>query len=70
MVERGTTVDEVVATVEHGERFPAKLNRIGFRRNFRFESTWRGRWYASKQIEAYAVDEGGWLVITIVVKYF
>jgi hypothetical protein len=29
-----------------------------------------GKRWASKQIEAYAVEEGGWLVITVIVKYF
>jgi hypothetical protein len=69
--ERGATESEVIATVEHGERFAAKYGRAGFRRNFPFEVTWRGRRYATKQVEAYAVDEeGAWLVITVVVKYF
>jgi hypothetical protein len=70
-VERGATEVEVFATVEQGERFPAKFGRTGFRRNFGFDGMWRGRRYASKQVEAYAVEEGdGWLVITVVVKYF
>ena len=59
------------ATVEQGERFPAKFGRTGFRRNFGFDGVWRGRSYTTKQVEAYAVEEeGGWLVITIIVKYF
>jgi hypothetical protein len=54
-----------------GERFPAKFGRYGFRRNFAFNGTWRGRPYATKQVEVYAVEEsGGWLAITVVVKYF
>ena len=57
--------------MESGERFPAKLGRSGFRRNFSFEGTWRGRLYTTKQVEAYAVAEGGgWLVITVVTRYF
>ena len=60
-----------MATVESGERFPAKFGRSGFRRNFSFEGTWRGRFYGTKQVEAYAVKTGsGWLVITVIVKYF
>ncbi|HYN10991.1 MAG TPA: hypothetical protein VES67_26655 [Vicinamibacterales bacterium] len=58
-------------TVELGEQFPAKFGRTGFRRNFAFDGQWRGRQYASKQVEAYAVKEGdAWLVITVIVKYF
>ena len=68
--ERGATVAEVIATVEGGEQFGAKLGRTGFRRNFAFGGQWRGREYATKQVEAYAVDETGWLVITVIVRYF
>ena len=71
LAERGATQDEVVATIEAGERFPAKFGRSGFRRNFSFEGTWRGRFYGTKQVEAYAVEERGqWLVNTVSVKYF
>ena len=71
LTERGATEPEVVATVEQGERFPARFGRVGFRRNFPFGGTWRGRRYASKQVEAYAVEEAGdWLVITVLVKFF
>jgi len=71
MVERGATEAEVAATVEGGERFPAKFGRIGFRRNFPFHGLWRQRQYANKQVEAFAVEEGnGWLVLTVVVRYF
>lgn len=70
LVERGASEDEVIATVEEGERFPAKLGRHGFRRNFEYNAQWRGRFYASKQVEAIAVEENGWLVITVVVRFF
>ncbi|MGO9272744.1 MAG: DUF4258 domain-containing protein [Terriglobia bacterium] len=68
--ERGATEEEVVATVREGERFPAKMGRTGFRRNFPFGSEWLGRRYSTKQVEAYAVPERGWLVITVMVKYY
>jgi hypothetical protein len=69
--ERGATTDEVIATVEHGENFPARLGRTGFRRNFAFGGLWRGRRYANKQIEAYAAEENDrWIVITVLVKLF
>ena len=71
MSERGATDAEVVATVEQGERFPAKFGRVGFRRNFAFERTWRDRSYAMKQIEAFAVlEDNDWLVLTVIVRYF
>jgi hypothetical protein len=69
--ERGATEAEVRATVEAGEQFPAKFGRLGFRRNFAFGTVWRGRSYATKQVEAYAVREGNdWTVITVIVRYF
>ena len=71
LAERGATEAEVRTAVQEGERFPARFGRTGFRRNFAFDALWRGRLYTTKQIEAYAVEEeGDWLVITVVVKYF
>jgi hypothetical protein len=71
MMECGATEDEVSETVRGGQPFPAKFGRTGFRRNFAFGGLWRGRRYATKQVEAYAVQEGDdWLVVTVLVKYF
>jgi hypothetical protein len=73
MEERGATEteEEVRATVEQGEPFPAKFGRTGFRRNFRFDQHRHGRHYPTKQIEAYAAQEGtDWLVITVITRYF
>jgi hypothetical protein len=70
LAERGTTEEEVVRTVQTGEQFPAKFGRTGFRRNSPFGGDWRGRRYATKQVEVYAVEENGWLVITVIVKFF
>ena len=69
--ERGVTEDEIISTVLTGERFPAKFGRVGFRRNFAFDSVWRGRRYATKEVEAYAVEKPDhWLVITVIARYF
>jgi hypothetical protein len=68
--ERGATEPEMIATVIQGERFLAKYGRTGFRRNFPFDAEWQGRSYRTKQVEAYAVEEDGWLIITVMVKYF
>ncbi len=48
MEEHGTTEDEIRATLEGGEQFPAKFGRSGFRLNFPFVGTWRGRPYKRK----------------------
>ncbi len=69
--ERGVTENEAVATVLHGEQFPAKFGRTGFRRNFPFNAEWRGSRYGAKQVEIYAVQESSdWLVITVIARYF
>ena len=54
MAERGTTKEEVALTVEEGERFDAKLGRVGFRRNFVFDSEWRGTYYKTNQYCLYS----------------
>ena len=69
--ERGATEEEVIATIERGERFAAKHGRTGFRCNFPFDREWNNRRYSTKQVEAFAVEEkDGWLAITVVVKFF
>ncbi|NOY57788.1 MAG: DUF4258 domain-containing protein [Calditrichaeota bacterium] len=71
MEERGATKDEIMATVETGEQFPAKYNRTGFRRNFPFNGKWREKFYNTKQVEVYAIRDGSdWLVITVITRYF
>lgn len=71
MKERGAEIKEVKEAVAHGERFQAKYNRTGFRRNFPFNDYWRGYYYANKQVEVLAVNEGNtWLVISVITKYF
>lgn len=68
---RGATEDEVIQTVLTGERFPAKQGRTGFRRNFTGRFAWRDRMFDTKQLEVYAVfEDGGWLAITVIVKFF
>ena len=71
LVLRGGTAEEVNATIEGGEEFPAKFGRTGFRRNFPGSYIWRGRAFDTKQLEVYAVHEDGdWLAITVIVKFF
>jgi hypothetical protein len=71
LIERGATREEVERTVTEGEFFPAKLGRVGFRRNFAFNAERRGRHYATKQIEAYAVfEDDSVLVLTVITKFF
>ncbi|MBM4121913.1 MAG: DUF4258 domain-containing protein [Nitrospira sp.] len=71
LVERGTTEEEIVVTIQSGEQFSAKFGRIGFRKSFPFGATWRGRSYSTKEVAAFAVRENGdWLVITVMTRYY
>ena len=71
MDERGTNREEVENTIEEGDRFPVKYGRTGFLRNFIFNSEWHGKRYNTKQVEVYVVEqENGWLVITVISRYF
>ena len=69
--ERGATPAEVIDTVLHGERFPAKFNRMGFRKVFVYNEIWRDRTYSHKEVEAIAVEiPSGVLVLTVIIRYF
>lgn len=61
--------DEVIATVKSGERFDAKHGRVGFRKEFPANRIVRGRLCRSKQVEAITVEDNGYLVITVIVRY-
>ncbi len=71
MLERCASHDEVYETVTHGETFPAKFGRVGFRRNFSFDDDFRGKRYHSKQVEVFAVPEASdWVVVTVITRFF
>ena len=71
MRERGATEEEVESTIGKGERYAAKFGRQGFRQDFQFDTEWQGRRYATKQVEVIAVfEQGDWLAISVIVKYF
>jgi uncharacterized protein DUF4258 len=69
--ERGATEEEIITAIETGETFPARFGRTGFRRNFAFGELWKGKVYATKQVEVYAAKEDDdWLAITFVTRFF
>jgi len=51
MDERNVTEDEVNATIERGEKFPAKFGRTGFRTEFPFTGKWRGKSYKANKLK-------------------
>ena len=71
MSERGVARDEVIQTVTNGRRSLAKFGRTRFRSTFPFNSIWNKKYYATKQIDAFAARKPyGWFVITLIAKYF
>jgi hypothetical protein len=71
MRERGATVVQVRETVIKGSRMAAKFGRTKFRRVFAFGKKWNAKQYASQQIDVFAATmPDGWLVVTVIVKYF
>lgn len=70
MRERGADELEVIATIDEGEKIPAKHGRIGFRRNFWKVVDWQRTTYLGKQLEVYCAESGKDLVVvTVIVKY-
>ncbi len=71
MLERGATAAQV-KHVASGSPTPAKFGRTRFRLAMNFGGIWNGKHYARKQIDAFAakIKGGGWLVVTMIVKYF
>lgn len=71
MVDRGASKAEVEAAVRQGEEIPAKKGRRAFRKNFPFNSQWKGRYYEFKQVMPVVAEEADrWVVITVYVFYF
>lgn len=71
MEDRGTSRSEVELAIAEGERLPAKHGRVMFRKNFNFESTWKGKFYRDKQVVPIVLEEGSRaIVITAYVFYF
>ena len=70
MRERGATEQDVLSTIQSGERSPATHGRTTFRKRFRSITTRGVRIFGGKEILAYAVMEDEvWLVLTVIVTY-
>jgi len=71
MQERGATDEQVVAAIRGGEAEPALRDRLLYRKNFQFNSSWRNKQYRVKQIAPIvAVEADRLVVITVYVFYF
>jgi hypothetical protein len=69
--ERGASAAQVRETVMKGQQTPTKFGRVKFTLVFPFGKMWNGKKYARQEIEAFAATiPNGWLVVTVIVKYF
>ena len=70
MVDRGTTETEVEATIHEGSPEPARKERVMFRKNFAFNSQWRGKHFAVKQVAPVVAKRADRLVVVTVFVYY
>jgi hypothetical protein len=67
----GAEQNDVERAIRDGEEIPAKHGRRAFRKNFPYNSHWKGRYYEIKQIIPVVADEPErWIVVTVYVFYF
>jgi len=71
LVDRGTSEEEIKLSIRDGEEVPAKKGRKAYRKNFNFESYWKGKYYSTKQVIPIVREESDRIVvITVYVYYF
>lgn len=70
MSERGISKEEVIETIETGERVPAKKGRKAFRKNFTFEKEWAGKIFHIKQVMPVVVEEKNRLVVVTAYSFY
>jgi len=71
MIDRGASESDVKAAIRTGNSEPARGNRLMFRKNYTFNSQWRGKHYAIKQVAPIVAEETDYLiVVTVFVHYF
>ncbi|MBM3189278.1 MAG: DUF4258 domain-containing protein [Chloroflexi bacterium] len=70
MLDRGASEDEVRAAMRTGSAEPARKGRVFFRKNLAFNSHWRGKHYAVKQVAPVVAEEADRLVVITVFVYW
>jgi len=69
-LERGTNEAEVIQAIRKGVGEPAKKNRLQYRYNFEYNSTWQNRHYAIKQVAPVIVEEAEEVVVITVYTFY
>jgi hypothetical protein len=70
MLKRGVDISEVESTIKYGETIPANEGRLAFRKNFTFESEWKGKYYDIKQVMPIVVEEDEQIVVITVYSFY
>ena len=70
LIRRGATEAEATAAILEGEKLPARLGRIAFRKNFSFLSEWKGRYYEVKQVMPIVSEEEDSIVVVTVYVFY
>ena len=71
MADRGTSEDEIKLAIRDGEEASAREGRKAYRKNFPFESYWKGKYYLIKQVMPIVKEEREKIVVvTVYVFYF
>ena len=68
--ERGTSEEEIKDVIESGFEIPAKGQRLGKARIYRYDQERLGRHYPEKRVEVfYTVEAGAIVTVTVYVFY-
>jgi len=70
MIDRGASESDVIAAIQTGNSEPARGNRLMFRKNYTFDSYWRGKQYAIKQVTPIVAETADHLVVVTVFVYY
>jgi len=68
--ERGVSRKEVEYTIAYGEKISVKKGREGYRKNFKYENIWKGRYYKIKQVIVIGREEKGKIVVITVYAFY
>ena len=70
LTRRGFTVAEVEEAIRTSSWQPAEMGRMECRKDFRFNKTWNGKRFATKQVRPVFVEEAADIVVVTVYTYF
>lgn len=70
MIERGASKEEVIEAIRDGETTVVKHGRIGYRKNYQYNSKWSEKFYHIKQVMAIVKKEANSIVVITVYTFY